>query len=537
MATTKKINELNAAQSVAPTDKLALAQSAGGEAVAATVSQVAAAVAALNEEGALAELALATSAGKNLLAQRLSEKGVPTTASETLAQMADKVGGLVVDDGVEVLKGPVGYKMEGVSIPSAYNNYAFHILQNGDKIFWGNNKLYYIPDGDYDTFDEFIAAATAELDCAWPKKNGLCFDKNDEYFALFMGDKTFNIYQVNADAKTITLYKTLTVENTPYFDNFGTLYLLSGARFIIYAMQDPDNSYYGKAVAVNVETGDAVLSSNIQQSYSYSIYNCFLWEQNDNAGQVYLYNNSYNWAVRLNWQIEDGVFAWGDCNSSSVIDNLAVWTPRMDKFVRVYQQALSNNTGNLNYNKIRVGVYSPMGLELAHVDIPVIHEKYGDYQNVGFCRNNCVRVYQENGLWKIAILPFLPACTFDPATNHLTYDGVENYVPFDKQSSMYYSYYNYMCCLFSNKTKRTATGSYDNVTNYGMNPEANHYSGQLYKTSYTTTDKVTGFRRTGADGSVYVYPAGYITDETVQSGAMAIRTANLPLPGAEEEEA
>lgn len=67
MATTKKINELNAAQSVAPTDKLALAQSAGGEAVAATVSQVAAAVAALNEEGALAELALATSAGKTCL--------------------------------------------------------------------------------------------------------------------------------------------------------------------------------------------------------------------------------------------------------------------------------------------------------------------------------------------------------------------------------------------------------------------------------------------------------------------------------------
>lgn len=536
MATTKKINELNAAQSVAPTDKLALAQSAGGEAVAATVSQVAAAVAALNEEGALSELALATSAGKNLLAQRLTEKGVPTSANETLAQMADKVGGLVVDDGVEVLKGPVGYKMEGVSIASAYQNYAFHILQNGDKIFWGNNKLYYIPDGNYDTFDEFITSATAELDCAWPKKNGLCFDKTDEYFALFMGDKTFNIYKVNAAAKTITLYKTLTVENTPYFYNIDALCLLSGARFIIYAMQDPDNTNYGKAVAVNVETGNAVLSNQIQASYSYTFSDCFLWEQSDNAGQVYLHSDNYNYAKRLNWQIADGIFTWGDCNSTSIINGLSVWTPRMGKFVRVCQQALSNNTDNLNYNKIRVSVYSPMGLELAHVDIPVIHEKYGDYQNVGFCRNNCVRVYQKNGLWKIEILPFLPACSFDPNTNSLTYDGDKNYVPFDKQSSMYYSNYNYMCCLFSNKTKRTATGSYNNVTNYGMNPEANHNSGQLYKTSYTTTDKVTGFRRTGADGSVYVYPASYITDEVVQSGAMDIRTANLPLPGAEEEE-
>lgn len=98
----KEINELNAAASVGSTDFIPLSQSGGTEAVKATVEQVSSAVADVLSDGALAELEYATSQGKNAIATALTSKGVATTASETLIQMADKVNNLAVDNAVEV---------------------------------------------------------------------------------------------------------------------------------------------------------------------------------------------------------------------------------------------------------------------------------------------------------------------------------------------------------------------------------------------------------------------------------------------------
>ena len=101
MANAKQINQLNEAASLSAETKLAVANPNTTEAESATVSQLAQAVAELNETGAFAEQTLATSMGKNLLAQVLTNKGVETTSSETLIQMADKVNALNLSSDIE----------------------------------------------------------------------------------------------------------------------------------------------------------------------------------------------------------------------------------------------------------------------------------------------------------------------------------------------------------------------------------------------------------------------------------------------------
>lgn len=93
--TAKTYNELNQTTSINSSDLVAVAQSDKTELQATTVSDLANAVGELNQAGALAELSLATSIGKNLLAQRLNEKGAENiTPNSTLVEMADAVNDL-----------------------------------------------------------------------------------------------------------------------------------------------------------------------------------------------------------------------------------------------------------------------------------------------------------------------------------------------------------------------------------------------------------------------------------------------------------
>jgi len=95
MANAKTYNELNQTNTINASDLVAVAQSDKTELQATTVSDLANAVGELNQAGALAELSLATSIGKNLLAQRLNEKGVENiTPNSTLVEMADAVNDL-----------------------------------------------------------------------------------------------------------------------------------------------------------------------------------------------------------------------------------------------------------------------------------------------------------------------------------------------------------------------------------------------------------------------------------------------------------
>lgn len=96
MANAKTYNDLNQATEVNDTDKLALAQSDKKELVTATVGQVAQKVANIVSTDQVTEIVTDLGMGKQIMAQKLQDKGLDVTASDTLTAMANKVDTLDV---------------------------------------------------------------------------------------------------------------------------------------------------------------------------------------------------------------------------------------------------------------------------------------------------------------------------------------------------------------------------------------------------------------------------------------------------------
>ena len=92
----KTYNDLNQATEVNDTDKLALAQSGKQELVTATVGQVAQKVANIVSTDQVTEIVTDLGMGKQIMAQKLQDKGLDVTASDTLTAMANKVDTLDV---------------------------------------------------------------------------------------------------------------------------------------------------------------------------------------------------------------------------------------------------------------------------------------------------------------------------------------------------------------------------------------------------------------------------------------------------------
>ena len=164
MATAKTIQQLDPATGVSLTDQLALAQATGQEARRGSVSQLVGPVAEALSTGALAELEYATSQGKNAIATALTNKGVQSTAADTLIQMADKVNNLDVNTTTENI---VGY------LEQSYDWYqdtqyttAVSAYDAGIIAMCNSSKLYIfersnIAEYRQMSFDDLIATASA----------------------------------------------------------------------------------------------------------------------------------------------------------------------------------------------------------------------------------------------------------------------------------------------------------------------------------------------------------------------------------------
>lgn len=201
MANSKQITELIAATGVNSTDQLPLAQSGNNEAVRATVQQLAEAVGELNETGALRELELATSLGKNLLAQNLNEKGIEASPSDTLISLADKVGGLNIDTAVENI---TGYYLQSVteeSNPYGYYRIYTHPITN-DMIILYYRTMYYVPYADnYTSFEDILNHAahtqTFEVDLnVWERNYAVSEDFTK--ILIDLGSDNYEVYNYDS---------------------------------------------------------------------------------------------------------------------------------------------------------------------------------------------------------------------------------------------------------------------------------------------------------------------------------------------------
>lgn len=125
MANAKTYNDLNQATEVNDTDKLALAQSDKQELVTATVGQVAQKVANIVSTDQVTEIVTDLGMGKQIMAQKLQDKGLDVTASDTLTVMANKVDTLdvvgakeyVISNFISIESGSYGVGSYGMRIP------------------------------------------------------------------------------------------------------------------------------------------------------------------------------------------------------------------------------------------------------------------------------------------------------------------------------------------------------------------------------------------------------------------------------------
>lgn len=218
----KQYNDLNSTKVVNSADKVALAQENQTELVTTTVGDLANAVGELNQAGALAELSLATSIGKNLLAQRLNEKGVECAPTDTLVSMADKVNSLVIDGQKTAL---IGKLITAVENTNTNKNYTFQYCnakkgQMGDVIILDQaaNTLSYVRNGDYNTVDAAILAATATITLpaatSTSRVRALGISQNEKFLITDIDDNKLHIYEIDKVAGTLTLKHDITTTAT-----------------------------------------------------------------------------------------------------------------------------------------------------------------------------------------------------------------------------------------------------------------------------------------------------------------------------------
>lgn len=218
----KQYNDLNSTKVVNSADKVALAQENQTELVTTTVGDLANAVGELNQAGALAELSLATSIGKNLLAQRLNEKGVECAPTDTLVSMADKVNNLVIDGQKTAL---IGKLITAVENTNNSKEYTFQYCnakkgQMGDVIILDQaaNTLSYVRNGDYNTVDAAILAATSTISLPAASRTSrmraLGISQNERFLITDIDDNKLHIYEIDKVAGTLTLKHDITTTAT-----------------------------------------------------------------------------------------------------------------------------------------------------------------------------------------------------------------------------------------------------------------------------------------------------------------------------------
>lgn len=256
MANAKEYQDLTEATSIDTDALVALAQPNAPELQTSKMSALAAKIQELNADGPLAELELATAIGKQQLAEALTEKGVPTTANETEIQMADKVRGLQTVSGFDQIRGLVTNQLEsanGYSTYSMSDSYArfFRNIANGDVIVLSGGVMSYIPYGEYNSVQEFFAAATHTVDVT-EGGTGYTFSRNYGMYAVSedfskilvtLNDSGLRrIYSVSKDAG-FSLVKEFTKDASASDTKTGWAVRNDG-RYIVYGTGDKQLSVY-----------------------------------------------------------------------------------------------------------------------------------------------------------------------------------------------------------------------------------------------------------------------------------------------------
>lgn len=294
MASGKQINELTQAGSVGTTDMLAVAQPGGTEAVKASMTQIAETVADINETGALSELVYATSQGKNLLAQYLTNKGVQTSNTETLIQMADKVNNLIVQNSAELMKGYV-YAMPDAA--SSISNSIINVL-NDDFIVYINSSSVNILPRESSATDTTQWLGSAISSATYTKTiTAWCKSDSGKKIAIYSSsDNTCTVFTVNPTTGVITDTTTYQLTSAPYPSSTATCCIMDDG--VTWISKDTSTSYYAHVYDISAATTQEALTITLG-SYAragnlHTIGNKLIYVAPINPPTLYIYTLDYS---------------------------------------------------------------------------------------------------------------------------------------------------------------------------------------------------------------------------------------------------
>lgn len=303
MASGKQINELNSAASVGASDVLPIAQSGGREAVKASVTQLAATVADITESGALSELVYATSQGKNLLAQNLTNKGVATDSSETIIQMADKVNNLIIEDNAEYRIGCIAKSMTNTSSTSGdsyLSNARIDVLNENLVFCYYSSNIYILPRVSTATnFTQWLASPLASM--SYTKTlTRWAHSHSGKKVALYCAtDMTCTVLTLNPTTGEITDTTVYQLTANPYPSSYAgnDCFMDDGVTWLT---KDTNSSYYIHVYDVSAATTTQAMSFSVG-SYAangkmYTIGNKIIYSrpQSSDWTKVYIIPLDYN---------------------------------------------------------------------------------------------------------------------------------------------------------------------------------------------------------------------------------------------------
>lgn len=266
MASGKQINELDQAASVGASDVLPIAQSGGREAVKASITQLAATVADITESGALSELVYATSQGKNLLAQNLTNKGVQTSNTETLIQMADKVNNLIVEDDASNRIGCIAKDITNTTTTSGdtYISSARMDVLNENLVFYysGTTILILPRTSNATNFSQWLANPLASMSYTKTLTKWAHSHSGKKVALYSSSDLTCTVLTINPTTGDITDTTVYQLTAQPYPSSYAgdDCFMDDGVTWL---SKDTSSSYYIHVYDVSAATTTQAMSFSV----------------------------------------------------------------------------------------------------------------------------------------------------------------------------------------------------------------------------------------------------------------------------------
>lgn len=534
MANAKTYNELNQASAVNASDLVAVAQSDKTELQKTTVGDLANVVGELNQAGAMAELSLATSIGKNLLAQRLNEKGVQNiTPNNTLIEMADAVDKLQTTEDASLLKNRLILNANITNKDTAgLSPFSFCRLHDDYVAVQAAGKIYVYEKSGYSSIAEALAGATMVADIK-NKPSSLAYitssqDGKTLLTRAFDTDGTIDIYNVDYANKQITYVKS--ISGFTMYSNNAMLAIKNDRSLIAYI----DNYPYVKICSVDDTSKYVAVLANVTGRHTEFAFS----EQED---MLYLYTSYGNHSLyRITYTIGDTISAtytyetlsYTNSNDMFYLDKCALLIFKYSGSVDLIDQ-IGDDYGS---SSIQTAVYK-QGIFVSSVRLPIL--VFSGLQNTLSVYSS---YYEGSSQYKLLFnFPVLDTITVTGSIYKIKYAYPNLEVVYDasnntlKNEPMFYID-DYTLDMPLDTAQRVLMYKSSDGNTYGFtsisqtNLDGNAYPGyKIFEVTQTSDDKLLGLK-----WSVNNKTAHYLRNQFIQadikSGKFDLTTKQVEIP-------